>query len=94
MEPSNRSTSPRWEQHSRDPASALSFSEDYHYLLTSIAGDNSVAVYDVNQETGLIKRGSLRLYIEAENILNTPYFDFGGLPMPGLWLNGGLMVRL
>lgn len=45
-------------------------------------------------ETGLIKRGSLRLYIEAENILNTPYFDFGGLPMPGLWLNGGLMVRL
>ena len=45
-------------------------------------------------ETGLIKRGSLRLYIEAENILNTSYFDFGGLPMPGLWLNGGLMVRL
>jgi iron complex outermembrane receptor protein len=45
-------------------------------------------------ETGLIKRGSLRLYIEAENILNTPYFDFWGLPMPGLWLNGGLMVRL
>lgn len=45
-------------------------------------------------ETGLIKRGSFRLYLEAENILNTPYFDFGGLPMPGLWLNGGLMVRL
>ena len=40
-------------------ASALSFSEDYHYLLTSIAGDNSVAVYDVNQETGLIKRNFL-----------------------------------
>lgn len=45
-------------------------------------------------ETGLIKRGSLRLYLEAENITNTPYFDFGGLPMPGLWLNAGLMVRL
>ena len=45
-------------------------------------------------ETGLIKRGSFRLYLEAENILNTPYFDFGGLPMPGRWLNGGLMVRL
>ena len=40
-------------------ASALSFSEDYRYLLTSIAGDNSVAVYDVDQETGLIKRNFL-----------------------------------
>ena len=45
-------------------------------------------------ETGLIKSGSLRLYLEAENITNTPYFDFGGLPMPGLWINAGLMVRL
>ena len=44
-------------------------------------------------ETGLIRRGSLRLYIEAENITDTAYFDFGGLPMPGLWLNAGLMAR-
>lgn len=33
-------------------ASALSFSEDYNYLLTSNSGDNSVMVYDVNHETG------------------------------------------
>ena len=45
-------------------------------------------------EAGMIKHGSLRLYLEAENITNTSYFDFGGLPMPGLWLNAGLMVRL
>lgn len=33
-------------------ASALSFSEDYQYLLSSNAGDNSVVIYDVDQETG------------------------------------------
>lgn len=44
-------------------------------------------------ETGVIKRGSLRLYVEADNITNTSYFDFGGLPMPGCWLNVGVMVR-
>ncbi|MBR6380270.1 MAG: lactonase family protein [Lachnospiraceae bacterium] len=37
-------------------ASALSFSQDYQYLVTSIAGDNSVGVYKVDQETGLIKK--------------------------------------
>ncbi len=37
-------------------ASALSFSEDYQYLLTTVAGDNSVAVYKVDDKTGLIKR--------------------------------------
>ncbi len=37
-------------------ASAFSFSEDYKYLLTSIAGDNSVAVYDVDQKTGKLKK--------------------------------------
>ncbi len=36
-------------------ASALSFSEDYQNLLTSNAGDESVTVYDVNQEDGTLK---------------------------------------
>lgn len=35
-------------------ASALSFSKDYNYLLSSIAGDNSVAIYEVNKETGML----------------------------------------
>ena len=45
-------------------------------------------------ETGWIKRGSLRFYLEAENITDTAWFDFGGLPMPGLWLNMGVVVRI
>ena len=45
-------------------------------------------------ETGWIRQGSLRLYVEAENLANTVYFDYGGLLMPGLWLNAGLMIRI
>ena len=37
-------------------ASALSFSADYNYLLTSVAGDNSVAVYKCDKETGLLSK--------------------------------------
>lgn len=36
-------------------ASALSFSADYKYLLSSNAGDNSVVIYDVNMEKGTLK---------------------------------------
>ena len=41
---------------SNNAASALSFSVDYKYLLSSNAGDNSVVVYDVDQETGLLTK--------------------------------------
>lgn len=37
-------------------ASALSFSEDYNYLLSSNSGDNSVIVYDVNKENGTLTK--------------------------------------
>ena len=36
-------------------ASALSFSVDYKYLLSSNAGDNSVVVYNVDQKSGMLK---------------------------------------
>lgn len=49
---------------------------------------------NIGFETGWIKHGSLRLYIEAENITDTEYFDYGGLSMPGLWLNAGIAVKL
>jgi 6-phosphogluconolactonase len=49
----------KMEQGSTYAASALSFSEDYKYLLTSLAGDNSVAVFDVDQESGRITRNFL-----------------------------------
>lgn len=44
-----------WES-GTNAVSAFSFSADYNYLLTSIAGENSVAVYDVDQTTGMITK--------------------------------------
>ncbi len=39
---------------SNNAASALSFSQDYNYLLSSISGNNSVVVYHVDKETGML----------------------------------------
>ena len=50
---------------SNNAASALSFSQDYNYLLTTIAGDNSVVIYKVNKEDGTLKR-VLNLPISGE----------------------------
>lgn len=36
--------------------SALSFSQDYKYLLTTIAGDNSVAIFSVDEKTGMLEK--------------------------------------
>lgn len=36
-------------------ASALRFSKDYKYLLSSNAGDNSVVLYEVDEETGMLR---------------------------------------
>lgn len=46
----------RVEKGSTNAASALSFSTDYKYLLSSNAGDNSVVVFAVDEETGLLTR--------------------------------------
>jgi len=40
------------ERGSLNAASALTFSTDYNYLLATNAGDNTVTVYSVDQETG------------------------------------------
>ena len=37
-------------------ASAIKFSADYKYLVSSNAGDNSVVVYKVDQKTGLLTK--------------------------------------
>ena len=37
-------------------ASALNLSDDFKYLITSNAGDNSVVIYDVDQKTGILTK--------------------------------------
>lgn len=53
------------EKGSANAASALSFSQDYNYLLSSIAGDNSVVIYNVNKENGTLTQ-NLRLPVSGE----------------------------
>lgn len=47
------------ERGSNNSASALSFSQDYNYLLSSISGDNSVVIYNVNKADGTISKNLL-----------------------------------
>lgn len=37
-------------------ASALNFSDDFHYMVTSNAGDNSVTVYKIDKKTGFLDK--------------------------------------
>lgn len=47
------------ERGSNNSASALSFSQDYNYLLSSISGDNSVVIYNVNKADGTLSKNLL-----------------------------------
>lgn len=40
------------------------------------------------------EKGCCRLYVDATNLTDTAWFDFGGLPMPGIWLSGGVVLTL
>lgn len=40
------------------------------------------------------EKGCFRLYVDATNLTDTAYFDFGGLRMPGCWLSGGVVLTL
>lgn len=41
---------------SNSAASALNFSADFNYMVSSNAGDNSVVVYKIDQDTGLLQK--------------------------------------
>lgn len=41
---------------SSSAASALNFSYDYQYMISSNAGDNSVIVYNINKKTGMLSK--------------------------------------
>lgn len=50
---------------SNNASSALSFSTDYQYLLSSVSGDNSVVIYKADLDNGLLKQ-VFRLPISGE----------------------------
>ena len=36
----------------------------------------------------------LEVYTEASNLLNTEYYEFGNIEMPGIWIKGGVKFRI
>lgn len=40
------------------------------------------------------ERRGIQLYVDATNITGTRYYDFGGLPMPGTWVSGGIVMTI
>lgn len=38
------------------------------------------------------EKGWCRLYVDATNITDTRYCDMGGIPLPGFWCTGGIVV--
>ncbi len=40
------------------------------------------------------QKGMWKVYFDAMNITDTRYFDFGGMPLPGIWLSGGVVITI
>ena len=40
------------------------------------------------------RRPRYELFVTAANLFNTPYFDLGNIPQPGIWVKGGAKVKL
>ncbi len=40
------------------------------------------------------EKGCCRLYVDATNLTDADYFDFGGLELPGRWFTGGVVITL
>ena len=38
------------------------------------------------------EKGWCRLYVDATNITDTRYCDMGGIPLPGFWCTGGVVL--
>ena len=36
----------------------------------------------------------LNIFLEANNIFNTHYYDYGGIEQPGIWIKTGISVKL
>ncbi|MCU0459922.1 MAG: TonB-dependent receptor [Bacteroidales bacterium] len=40
------------------------------------------------------KEQHISVYIEASNVFNSRYYDFGGLIQPGTWIRGGILLNI
>lgn len=40
------------------------------------------------------EKGICRLYVDATNLTDTRYCDLGGIPLPGIWVTGGMTLTI
>ena len=40
------------------------------------------------------EKGICRIYVDATNITDTSYCDWGGIPLPGAWITGGMTLTI
>ena len=62
---------------------------DYQDATGQIVSYNSFWLSDTKY-TG--RKTILLLYVEASNIFNVHYYDFGGIVQPGRWFRTGLLL--
>lgn len=68
------------------------------YVHYPVAGDASVSEVRDYKPYFLLdgrlswEKGWCRLYVDATNLTDTRYCDIGGIPLPGIWVTGGVVV--
>lgn len=40
------------------------------------------------------EKGICRIYVDATNLTDTRYCDLGGIPLPGIWITGGMTLTI
>lgn len=62
---------------------------------SSVSGETlSYKPYAIVNTNVSYEIGSMKLYVDLDNVTSAEYFDYGGLPMPGLWAMGGMIITL
>lgn len=68
------------------------------YTYYPVANDSSVSEVRAFEPYFLLdgriawEKGCCRLYVDASNITDTSYCDMGGIPLPGFWCTGGIVL--
>lgn len=70
------------------------------YTFYPVVGDSSQTEIRDYKPYGLLDarlswtRGIWQIYVDATNITSTDYCDMGGLPLPGRWFTGGVVITI
>lgn len=70
------------------------------YTHYPVAGDPSVGIARDYRPFFLLdarlswEKGICRIYVDGTNLTDASYCDMGGIPLPGIWATGGVVLTL